>query len=103
MLYISRNVILERELLIHLKINPPHTTAESEESPFLVTHSIKNRSTLVLYKVMIRKGLQTLKNEQNVNVGRKNENNESADPANVEPTQKKKPKKRFNNVFAQSI
>lgn len=51
---------------------------------------------------MIRKGLQTLKNEQNVNVGRKNENNESADPANVEPTQKKKPKKRFNNVFAQS-
>lgn len=54
---------------------------------------------------MIRKGLQTLKNEQNTS--RKNENNESTDPTNAEPAQKKKPRKRFmhstiNTVFAQS-
>jgi hypothetical protein len=83
MLHISRNIILERELLIHLKINPPQHAKASTESPFLVTHNIKNRSTLVLYKVMIRKGLQTLKNEQNIT--RKNDNNESVDPVNLEP------------------
>jgi len=32
---------------------------------------------------MIRKGLQTLKNEQNIT--RKNDNNESVDPVNLEP------------------
>ena len=89
--------------MIHLKINPPHANADTGESPFLVTHNIKNRSTLVLYKVMIRKGLQTLKNEQSTS--KKNEINESTDPTGAEPTQKKKPKKRFmhstiNNVFA---
>ena len=76
MLHMSRNVILERELLYQLKVTPPAQSAarkgEAGESksrlpkdtPFLVTKIIKNRSTLVLYKVMIKKGLQTLKNEQ---------------------------------------
>lgn len=59
MLHMARNVILERAFLYQLKINPGEG-----DSPYLVTRNIKNRSTLVLYKVMIKKGLQTLKNEQ---------------------------------------
>ena len=75
MLVISRNIILEREFLLNLQINPhidpdwlkdpskPYEIkavkipALDEQSPFLVTKSINNRSTLVLYKVMIKKGL----------------------------------------------
>jgi len=55
MLFICRNIILEREFLINLKINPQITGIEN--SPFLVTRCIRNRTSLILYKVMIKKGL----------------------------------------------
>ena len=42
MLFISRNIILERELLLALKINL------DEPDPFLVTQDIPNRSSLIL-------------------------------------------------------
>ena len=102
MLYISRNIILERELLINLKISPPtqQTMGTAPESPFLVTHSIKNRSALVLYKVMIKKGLHTLKNEASKRA-------ETHDDSTEEPRSrghKKLHKKNYFNksVFAQS-
>ena len=57
--------------MINLKVSPEE---KGGGSPFLVTHSIKNRSSLVLYKVMIKKGLYTLKNEASK---RENLNNES--------------------------
>ena len=85
MLHISRNTILERDFLDHLKIDPDIDIAvldkalqaqkdnfgapnkkkiESfKKSPFLVTRIVKNRSTLVLYKTMIKKGQSTQKNE----------------------------------------
>lgn len=69
MLFICRNIILEREFLINLKINPNICEQiGSQASPFLVTKCVKNRSTLVLYKVMIKKGISTLKNEANNDV-----------------------------------
>jgi len=36
----------------------------NKKSPFLVTRYIKNRSTLVVYKAMIKKGQQSQRNEQ---------------------------------------
>ena len=69
MLIISRNIILEREWLFHLRVNPPLPLSFFQNmdkqqdyrkiyelegfSPFLVTRNIRNRSTLVMYKVMI--------------------------------------------------
>jgi hypothetical protein len=67
---------MEREFLYSLKFEPeipqsalvnPSKSFEiknekckalDDSSPFLITRSIKNRSTLVLYKVTIKKGLQ---------------------------------------------
>ena len=76
MLQMSRNVILEREFYYQMKLNTQFiASVESNNmmndyleknksknlsmdvvSPFLVTRNIKNRSTLVLHKVMIKKG-----------------------------------------------
>ena len=88
MLHISRNIILERDFLDHLKIDPNIDLNSLElalatqkqcfgmvnknkvetftNSPFLVTRIIKNRSTLVLYKTMIKKGQSSQKNEQSI-------------------------------------
>lgn len=54
MLFIARNIILEREFLLNLKIMP--LPLQEKESPFLVQNDIKNRQVMVLYKTVIRKG-----------------------------------------------
>ena len=87
-------------MLIHLKINPPYRSISVSNftegvSPYLVTHHIKNRSTLIMYKVMIKKGLNTLKNEAN-----KRDLNETQEIIDNKKPLKKKSKL---TVFAQSI
>ena len=62
MLKLARNVVLERSFLnqINCKVPYPFTDKgiiNSVESPFLITKNIKNRSTLVLNKVIMKKGI----------------------------------------------
>jgi hypothetical protein len=104
MLYISRNIILERELLINLKISPAtqEPAGEMPESPFLVTRNIKNRSALVLYKVMVKKGLNTLKNEASKRAEAPNESAEATGDPHSKRKAKHHKKHIFNNVFSQS-
>ena len=99
MLYMSRNVILEREFLYQLKINP-----QAEETPYLVTRNIKNRSTLVLYKVMIKKGLQTLKNEMSKRMNDTLNQDFSIDMTNNDNnlSRTRSKNRRTKSVFAQS-
>lgn len=99
---------MEREFLYLLKVSPPKNAANLKESPFLVTRSIKNRSTLVLYKVMIKKGVQKQKDESTL---LNQENSTMFDSIEVQNGQElfgaknkldKKKGKINNNTFAQA-
>lgn len=123
MLHMSRNVILERELLYQLRVSPqaPASSPRNnpgensgrapKDSPFLVTKTIKNRSTIVLYKVMVKKGLQTLKNEQSL-MSRRPTANQTFEQDSIDVSngldaglllqRGKSNRKKAKNVFAQS-
>ena len=75
----------------------------------MVTKIIKNRSTIVLYKVMIKKGLQTLKTEQSL-MNRRYTTNQTLEQDSIEVSngldigsmhqRGKANKRRSKNVFA---
>lgn len=61
MLKLARNIVLERSFLYQMncKIPNPFTEAgliNAAESPFLITKNIENRSSLVVNKVIMKKG-----------------------------------------------
>ncbi len=63
MLKLARNVILERQFLLQLNTQIPRAYLDESsslnvaESPFLITRNISNRQTLVLSKVIMKKGI----------------------------------------------
>lgn len=64
MLKLARNVVLERAFLMQIGCSIPRSlnddnTINVNESPFLITRNIKNRQTLVLSKVIMKKGVFT--------------------------------------------
>ena len=58
-LKLARNVVLERSFLdqINCQVPRPILDEKSSTSPFLITKNIKNRSMLVLNKVIMKKGI----------------------------------------------
>lgn len=68
MLKLARNVVLERAFLLQLNCLIPKPlfnedgTLNAQESPFLVTRNITNRQTLVVSKVIMKKGIAGLSN-----------------------------------------
>ena len=66
MLKLARNVVLERAFLDQINCHIPRPIYDergilnSFVSPFLITKNIKNRSILVLNKVIMKKGVANL-------------------------------------------
>lgn len=61
MLKLARNIVLERSFLYQMNCKVPYPFTESglinaAESPFLITKNIENRSSLVVNKVIMKKG-----------------------------------------------
>jgi hypothetical protein len=58
-LKLARNVVLERSFLdqINCQVPRPLLDDKSSTSPYLITKNIKNRSMLVLNKVIMKKGV----------------------------------------------
>ena len=63
-LKLARNVILERSFLDQINCQVPRpllddklSTTTTTSSPYLITNNIKNRSMLVLNKVIMKKGV----------------------------------------------
>ena len=98
MLYIARNIILERELLMCLKVSPS-APLRTPTSPYLVTREIKNRSVLVLYKVIIRKGREGMYQKGEGKAA--NESIEGETPSGNASKQRRHGKKpgKLNGVF----
>lgn len=66
MLKLARNVVLERAFLDQINCQVPRPLYDEKgilniyNSPFLITKNIKNRSILVLNKVIMKKGVATV-------------------------------------------